>query len=387
MCILLLLVLFAIIIIASGAIDQAIRFFEKSSEMRLYENTAKYIKDKKDYDDLVNMSNLTEFSGNIYYIEPESQLLYCFEKSENEIVISNNNMDYMILTDKIVYFAYNNKLFMQRRESENTYEISEINEETVLYTVLKGDKLLFINDKRRVCSFDIKTSKLKVLSNHNAYSFKVYGDNIFYTTKEYGLNAMYIDGSNQNRLTDAYIWNYTNFVIKNDYVFLTNDSNKILRIDLRKNTYKEITESESVSPFSMQVVNDSLYFESHGEELYLNETDFNGDKKRVLRSYSFNEQCWVANIYSFLGIVSQSVDTSKIYIYNKDNEELKKIDLENTNIYSMKEYDNYIVVKAKKANVDMYIFYDKEFNEIARILPPLDILLQNNDCMAGRQPH
>ena len=159
-------------------------------------------------------------------------------------------MEYMIITEDTVYYTYGSELSMYFRDSEATEKICEVYEDTVSDMVFAGGKLFFINGEQYVCSYDIELKEMQELSNKKAKSFKVYGACIFYTTEKYGMNAMNIDGSNQKRITDAYIWDYE---ICNDLIFISNDSNIVLQINMASNTYCRISGNESVNRVGVKI--------------------------------------------------------------------------------------------------------------------------------------
>lgn len=358
-----------IIVICICLADPIIRFFKNESEMRVYSGTKSYIKDTDQYDNILNVSSVAELDGILYYINPDSNIPYQFNKYGEDVAICTYKMEYMIITEGIVFYTYENEVSMFIRDSEGIEKISGIYEDSASETVLVCDKLFFINDKQRVCTYDIESRKIHVISNQKAKSFKIYGDCIFYTTKEYGMNAMNIDGSNQRRITDAYIWNYR---ISNDNIFITNDSNTVLKIDMNNNTYCKLTANEGVNPFYLQIVNGYLYFVSSDIGIISNDrsnrliqTDLNGEGRQIIREYASGETCWVADLEGYFCTVFESRGNSTLTIYSDENSE--SILFEETDIYQIKGFEHYIVIRANINDKITLILYDMEFNEIGRV--------------------
>jgi len=152
-------------------------------------------------------------------------------------------MDLVAVYNNYYYYIKNNSIYYHKMGNNNSTKVDDIAKGFENETFLAYGKLFYVDNNRMICSYDVETFQKNILSHRVSSSVTIYGDHIFYVSD--GLYAMNLDGSNQNRITDAFVYNYE---IYDDYIFIINESRNIYRIDLNNNSYSNLIQGENIMP-------------------------------------------------------------------------------------------------------------------------------------------
>ena len=332
----------------------------KETEIELYGNLKEYVNNTNIEDNYRRVAKVTEYNEDIYYIHPDRSILYRYPEND-DVLVSNNQMDFFIISDDVIYYIHDQELFVQGIDKGSSNKISDIYSNDEQEILLVNNKLFFINENRRLCSYNVITKKVEVLSDIDVYSIMVYGQHIF-MVRMMGVYAMDFDGNNQNRIINRGMWVYE--IYDNDIYFI-NDDEMLYKIDLEENTFSTLID-DIVRPDYLHLINGELYFVVSSKGDLFVKTDLNGKTIETIYEYSGKYSTTYAEPYYCIIIYENENSTVVLHNTEKSVDNQKKV-FNNTRIKSINAFEDYNIILAEINEKDTYIICNKDYNEIERI--------------------
>jgi hypothetical protein len=354
-----------ILLFSTGAFAGLVRLTMGSSNLLVSSGISKYEKDTDKYDDIEIMNKISEYNGNLYYIHPDSNYLYKYNEKIDDTIMCKEEMDYAIVYDNDIFYVYNNSLINSKITGGNTNIISNIDENLWMEIKFIDNRLFFTNDDDKLCSYNIIKKELKILATNCIKRYSILGDNIFYISSM-GLCAMDLDGNNNKRIV---LGDIGGFNIYDRYVYIVNESRNIFMVDLEENRCVKLIEDENIDPYYVNIINGKLYYIVRGSSSdSVIQADINAGNKKTIITYKDDEQCWMVGSDINYGVIWESKNgDASVSIYNNEDEKIKELTFQSTDIINLITFKSHIVVKGTIDNRETYIIYDKDYNERDRV--------------------
>lgn len=341
-------------------------FCDNNTKINISSNLDQYVKDTDEYDDLIRLNRVSEFEDTLYYVHPESRKLYQYNGQDEDTLVCDNDMEYAAVYGESIYYVNENTLYEYSRETGEDKAIGIIDDKSWTKITIVDNKVFFINDEKILCSYDIATEEISLLTKRPVKRFRIYGDNIFYELEhQKGLYAMNLDGENSKRIIGSYFWDWD---VHENHIFIVTESRTIFRIDLEENTYKVLVDDENAAPYYVKIVNGQLYYKVYNNpEDRLRQTDIDAQERYTIGAYFKDERCNVYKAGSNYAVLWDRICGDYITIYNDQDEKIQELPFEKAQIHRILTFNSNTIVIVKSRGNETYIIYDQDYNEIDRI--------------------
>lgn len=340
------------------------------SVFHVYGNINKYTKKTSAYDNITRMSTFAVCDEQLYYVHPKTNELYQYIDTGDDTLIDKTKMDYIILDNQKIIFIRNQELYIKHLGSTAIRKISDIYKNYKRSIAYVDNRLFFINQDTQLCLYDINRETLKIISGKYTFDFEFYGNYIFFENCRGLYAANILDGTQKKKLTNASMYS---FCIAEDYIFFSNDSSMLYRIDMRDSSHSVLV--EWVSPFGLETMDEKLYFLDYTEDRTrywrFVQSDFNGHNKIIVKEYDFLDNYRILKTEHFYYDVyekarGQNKDTYiKVTDYKGDIH--KDVSLPLAHVFSVKEHGDIIIMEISMNEENTLIIFDNDLNELERV--------------------
>lgn len=337
------------------------------TKFKIYSDLDQYVKDTDEYDDLIRLNRVSEYEDTLYYVHPELKKLYQYNGQDEDTVVCDNDMEYAIVYGGGIYYVNENTLYEFDLKTGEDNAISIIYDKSWACVTIVYNNVFFINDEEILCSYDITTDEITLLTKRPVCRFRIYGNNIFYKLEhKKGLYAMNLNGEHSKKIINSYFWGWN--VYKN-YIFIVTESRIIFRIDLEQNTYKILIDDENVVPNYIKIVNGQLYYKVYSSSKdRFKQTDIDAQERNTIATYVFgDEYCNVYEAGSNYAVLWDRICGDYVTIYNDQDEKIQDLPFEKQLFKRVLVFDSNVVVILNIRGNETYIIYDMDYNELDRI--------------------
>ncbi len=202
-----------------------------------------------------------EKDDNIYFINPNTKILCCMNKSfEKEEVIIKEKIEGFLLRENRLYYSTINGFYYLDLNTNNTVEFEGVNPRNIQIT---DQYIYFLNENCVLFRADQNGKNIRQLSNDKIGLYVVKGNKIFFaryyikTLGQFGIiSAMNDDGTNQNVLIDIDIDGI--YDVRNNSIYFGRKDKKLYRFNLLTQSMSQINSDDYW--FNFIVTDERIYY-------------------------------------------------------------------------------------------------------------------------------